>query len=110
MTLFRGPSLTVIFLCVFMAIAIFGQRNTNICDWIQCANGGECQIDENSNMGYKCRCPFGFTGLLCEDLLNITTCLRNPCKHNGNCTITNDHQVKCTCQKGFTGARCEILI
>ncbi|CAF1135060.1 unnamed protein product [Rotaria sp. Silwood1] len=110
MTFFRSPLSIVVFSCLCMAIAIIPQGNTNICNWIQCENGGICQLAENSTMGYKCRCQFGFTGLLCEDRLNITTCLRNPCKNNGNCTITNDNQVKCTCQKGFTGVRCEIII
>ncbi|CAF0991472.1 unnamed protein product [Rotaria sordida] len=76
----------------------------------QWANGGICQPAEGSTLGYKCRCQFGFTGTLCESRLNITTCVRNPCLHNGNCTVTNDYQVKCTCPKGYTGARCEISI
>ncbi|CAF3582033.1 unnamed protein product [Rotaria sordida] len=93
-----------------MTIVIFGQGTANMCDWIQCANGGICQPAEGSTLGYKCRCQFGFTGTLCESRLNITTCVRNPCLHNGNCTVTNDYQVKCTCPKGYTGARCEISI
>jgi hypothetical protein len=98
----------------------------NICDYIHCENDGVCQKAENSTIGYKCRCQFGFTGPLCEDRVNITSkkkikfvfkidyfivaCVKNPCQNKGNCTITTDRLVKCTCLKQYTGAFCEISI
>ena len=44
-----------------------------MCNWIECANGGLCQSAPNSTFGYKCRCQFGFTGVLCEDRVNVTS-------------------------------------
>jgi hypothetical protein len=49
------------------------EANLNICDWIYCANGGKCLNTGNSTTSYKCRCDFGFTGMLCEDRVNITS-------------------------------------
>ncbi|CAF4864807.1 unnamed protein product, partial [Rotaria sp. Silwood1] len=40
MTFFRSPLSIVVFSCLCMAIAIIPQGNTNICNWIQCENGG----------------------------------------------------------------------
>jgi hypothetical protein len=44
-----------------------------MCDWIYCENDGTCQQRENSIVGFKCRCQFGFDGLLCENRVNITS-------------------------------------
>ena len=48
----------------------------NICEWVTCSNGGICQPAANTTAGYRCRCQFGFSGLLCEDRVNITSELR----------------------------------
>jgi len=109
-------------------ILFFRTDNSNICNWIKCENGGICQNIINSTLGYQCRCPFGFTGLLCEDRINkickkilfyslkfelsffILACLKIPCLNNGNCTMINDRIVKCVCSNQYTGVRCETLI
>ncbi|UJR32193.1 hypothetical protein I4U23_019657 [Adineta vaga] len=97
--------------CLIMAMVIVGQNQTrNICDWIYCTNNGTCQQVVNSTQGYRCRCHFGFTGLLCENRVNISVCVKNPCEHNGTCTIANDGKIKCMCPKQYKGTRCEILI
>ena len=44
-----------------------------MCNWITCSNGGVCQQAPNTTAGYRCRCQFGFSGLLCEDRMNITS-------------------------------------
>ncbi len=89
MLLSNRPLAIVTFSCLFLAMIVVGQsknlsrifswkyssgffegNHSNICDWMQCANGGIC---ESSVFGYHCRCLFGFTGILCEGRTNITS-------------------------------------
>ncbi|CAF1637425.1 unnamed protein product [Rotaria magnacalcarata] len=110
MAIFSDRSSLLVFSCLLLVVAIFGQNNGDLCYWIHCANGGVCEKPQNSTALFKCQCQFGFTGMLCEDRINITTCLKNPCLNNGVCTITNEKVIKCTCGRGSTGSRCEIII
>lgn len=55
---------------LFMDIA---RTTKNICDWVQCANGGSCQEIQNSTFGFQCNCAFSYTGLLCDERLNISS-------------------------------------
>ncbi len=41
---------------------------------------GACTIVSN---GFICTCPFGYTGSLCEKV--IDNCQSNPCNNNGTC-------------------------
>ena len=54
----------------------------NICNWIKCANNGKCEPFNNNTTGFRCRCEFGFTGMLCDERLNITSEIEND---NMNC-------------------------
>lgn len=64
-------------------------------------NGGRC-IDEVNN--YKCQCPDGFSGTLCQD--SITACLdglclkgcdRSPCRYtNYAFLLIMSHMVVCS--------------
>ena len=57
---------------IFLFYALI-QGTWNICDWIHCENGGTCQQTKSSLLGCECRCPFGFTGLFCENSFNVTS-------------------------------------
>lgn len=143
MTLCSNALSVIIVSCIFMIISIFGQSklyrketvnnifififikdNLDICNWIQCSNGGTCKPPVNNlTQPFRCECRFGFSGILCDDRVNITckkayllsvinndfivACVKNPCLNNGNCTIASNRTVLCTCPKGTKGARCE---
>ena len=54
-----------------------------VCDSIECQNGGHCDIDGST---FKCKCPFGWTGELCQ--IDVNECASNPCI-NGQCLNKN---------------------
>ncbi|VDN03270.1 unnamed protein product [Thelazia callipaeda] len=68
-----------------------------------CLNGGRC-IDEVKN--YKCQCPDGFSGTLCEHSINV--CQNKPCKNGGRCGDLKNNKYLCSCPEGFKGVNCEI--
>nr|XP_039263603.1 uncharacterized protein LOC120339524 [Styela clava] len=70
-----------------------------------CTNRGEC-VSTALPPGYKCNCPVGRKGTLCQ---LKDKCNPNPC--NGGICVDppNDPKVDCTCLAGRTGDFCEKL-
>ena len=68
----------------------------------RCQNGGSCVDKVN---GFKCICPVGFTGPLCQT--DIDDCQSdNPCLNGGSCAdLVNSF--RCICVPGFTGSLCQ---
>lgn len=67
----------------------------------RCMNGGSCVDKVN---GFKCICPAGFSGDLCET--DINDCLDNPCLNSGSC-MDLVNSFKCVCVPGFVGSLCQ---
>uniref|UniRef100_A0A0M3JEE7 EGF-like domain protein n=1 Tax=Anisakis simplex TaxID=6269 RepID=A0A0M3JEE7_ANISI len=68
-------------------------------------NGGRC-IDEVNN--YKCHCPEGFSGTLCQDRMNA--CLTKPCQNGGRCIDLQGGGYLCKCPHHYRGKNCDIEI
>ena len=51
-----------------------------------CKNGGTCS-NEGVNQ-YSCSCPFGFTGMDCEQ--EIDECNVSPCANGATCIVSDD--------------------
>lgn len=72
-----------------------------------CQNGGLCKnlpSHESSELvGFKCECPKGFTGYLCEV---IDRCQLNPCQNGGKCQNFGSGGYICDCPKDFSGYNC----
>ena len=72
-----------------------------------CQQNSTC-LEANSTTVTKCSCPHGFTGNLCDNIIQISNCApENPCQNNGVC-IEQDIGYKCECPKGKIGNSCEI--
>ncbi|XP_066022416.1 epidermal growth factor-like protein 6 [Pocillopora verrucosa] len=73
----------------------------NACDKsFQCQNNATCQSGFTLK-GYRCLCPPGFKGELCET--DVDECKGNhACHESANCTNTIGSHV-CDCQPGYTG-------
>ena len=56
-----------------------------------------------NNTGENCVCSPGFTGLLCENVLDNINCTGIVCENGGECM-----DGYCNCDPGFTGAMCEL--
>ena len=52
----------------------------SICTPTTCQNGGTCSLD---GLSFKCTCPDGFTGDLCETSADITHCHQMDCSDFG---------------------------
>lgn len=75
-----------------------------------CLNGGMCQEDRQGNTTY-CACPIGYTGSICEVVIDDTFCedINNPCQNNATCTVTTfSDTYECQCPPGFSGDHCEV--
>uniref|UniRef100_A0A8C9T1I3 Neurogenic locus notch homolog protein 1 n=1 Tax=Scleropages formosus TaxID=113540 RepID=A0A8C9T1I3_SCLFO len=73
----------------------------NVCMSSPCRNGGTCELI--SLKEYKCRCPPGWSGKLCQQ---ADPCAANPCANGGQCTPLESHYI-CTCTPFFTGQTCK---
>lgn len=71
------------------------------CESLPCLNNGRCVTSTSTNT-YRCECPMGFNGTLCE----IDPCASNPCLNNGTCVHSQDGY-QCTCPLNTRGARCQ---
>lgn len=71
------------------------------CDPDPCQNGGTCA---NTQDGYTCACPAGYTGTHCET--DINECAGDPCQH-GSCTDLVD-TYSCSCDPGYDGDNCDV--
>jgi hypothetical protein len=67
---------------------------------IVCKNGGTAVVDASGNAA--CKCPLGFTGADCGDVVP-----KPDCKNGGNAVLGNNNQYTCTCPALFTGPLCE---
>ncbi|XP_033117558.1 fibropellin-1-like [Anneissia japonica] len=82
-----------------------GRRRRNVNGTCACVNNGRCMNDGDDN--WKCLCPLGFSGVLCED--NI--CAPNPCANAGTCMPISSGGIDgymCHCKAGYGGANCMI--
>ena len=73
-----------------------------------CKNGANCT---NTNGSFTCDCPPGFTGILCDMMIIITSdecdpLIGDPCMNGGTCMNVSG-SVVCLCSSGYTGAVCE---
>ena len=74
------------------------------CSSVSCQNGGNCS---DSDVGFSCTCPTGFTGPYCESELVPDPCADSPCGNNGTCVRTRGGRTaKCLCFEGYVGATC----
>ncbi|OQR79590.1 protein jagged-1-like [Tropilaelaps mercedesae] len=73
-----------------------------------CANGGLCFSDDSNDTGFRCECPYGWTGETCQQ--DIDECVElSPCRHGGRCTnIIGGYS--CACTAGWQGVNCTIPV
>lgn len=67
-------------------------------------NDDESESDDGQMTPFKCLCPEGRTGLLCQDYVN--SCLKNEC-HNGGKCVSIKSDFYCNCTSGWRGRFCE---
>jgi len=71
------------------------------CEFVACQNGAGCVSKES---GFKCVCPHGFKGDLCQtDKCDDVNCNNGACVHDDMTT----EGFKCECQDGWTGEMCD---
>ncbi|XP_013416828.1 uncharacterized protein LOC106178257 [Lingula anatina] len=94
-------------------ICLPGWRNsTNNCVDIKndcknepCSRGAQCI---NLPSGFRCICPDGYTGTLCETVGD--GCHNVTCLNGGTCTSlqNSSSQYSCLCKRGYSGERCQV--
>lgn len=53
-----------------------------------CMNGAKCEVvNTPTTVDFKCRCPLGYTGVLCGQKDQNSACFSNPCE-NGRCGLS----------------------
>ncbi|VDK49306.1 unnamed protein product [Anisakis simplex] len=70
------------------------------CATMPCMNGGVCRI---SGAEPICECPFGVTGILCEQAICDPLC-----ENGGSCELVNGTAI-CQCLPGTTGINCNLM-
>ncbi|CAD5113058.1 DgyrCDS2252 [Dimorphilus gyrociliatus] len=77
--------------------------NNQPCKTNSCKNNGVCY---NVGTVQFCKCPFGFTGSVCEKrVTHMDPCLDNPC-NQGRCE-RNPFGYTCFCGQHYEGKNCE---
>ena len=74
---------------------------SGVCVNLPCKNGGECQDMGNSQ--FQCVCITGFTGQLCENIIDM--CLTSPCSNGGRC-LSWIGGFTCVCQNKIIDETC----
>ncbi|XP_068707230.1 fibropellin-1-like [Montipora foliosa] len=94
----------------------------NPCSTHPCVNNGTCFDDANSaemnikllnSLDFRCFCPIGFSGIICQ--IPYSACKSSPCLHGGSCLDSSNtadvafsaNGYKCLCVEGFNGPNCE---
>ncbi len=74
-----------------------------------CANNATCESTSQDLSEYKCTCPTGFYGHLCDKRMN-STCSEKPCK-NGDCVEAKNSpsEFTCICKSGYSGKLCDVM-
>ncbi|UJR31039.1 hypothetical protein I4U23_018549 [Adineta vaga] len=77
------------------------------CSTNPCLNGGTC-VSLTASGGFRCVCPAGVTGIICEASAGVTTtgCITNPCQNAGQCLQTTSGY-QCQCIGGYSGSSCQ---
>ncbi|VDN81915.1 unnamed protein product [Brugia pahangi] len=73
------------------------------CESNVCLNGGTCKVNDQDRT-FRCLCPVGFEGLLCE---SEKVCSLK-CHNNEVCIFTDVGKPKCNCSEEFSGELCEV--
>ena len=76
-----------------------------VCSYVLCANGGTCENVEDNVDGFRCICPYGYSGQYCQ--VSLPLCLPNPCLYGGICEEFDDRTFSCLCSLGRQGRLCE---
>lgn len=79
-----------------------GHRCDDPCMAADC-NGGSCVAD--AEVGYRCMCPPGVTGRVCET--DIDECALKPKICNLGVCVNVPGKYECYCKPGYTGLNCE---
>lgn len=58
----------------------------------------------NTHGGFKCLCPVGVTGMLCD--LDVNECQQPLCKNGATCVNTQG-SFYCKCKSGYSGKYCD---
>lgn len=66
------------------------------CESDVCLNGGTCEVNDEDR-SFRCLCPQGFQGLLCEseEICSLK------CHNNGVCVFSESGKQSCNCSKGI---------
>ncbi|KAM3956609.1 LOW QUALITY PROTEIN: cell polarity complex component crumbs [Aphomia sociella] len=67
------------------------------------ADNGTCQPLDNGL--FRCQCPPGYTGRLCD--VDIDECTRSPKICNNGVCVNSPGSYQCYCRPGYTGDSCE---
>nr|XP_039262891.1 fibropellin-1-like isoform X5 [Styela clava] len=83
---------------------------------ITCLHGGYCvdrSIDPTLQALYRCRCPMGCSGQICQNCYGLgyeyrqgPNCEEGACQNNGTCVDLGDTRI-CYCPPGCSGYNCE---
>ncbi len=80
----------------------------NQCFSAPCQNGGLCL---SKTASFSCICLPGYSGTLCETLIDPCQQPIKACLNGGICVPFGDYTgFECTCANGYTGRNCELLI
>lgn len=82
-------------------------KNNNLsctpCSTRPCRNDASCKLIHAGH--FRCECEKGYFGDLCQF---TDRCYKNPCKHNGTCSLSNStSEFLCKCGGGYEGDVCE---
>lgn len=76
------------------------------CTLNPCTNNGVC-TQENSNLGFYCTCPVGYSGVTCNQ---VDHCASSPCGSHSTGCVSGVGAFFCRCMEGWGGERCEMDI